>query len=144
MFSRVAVLAGLLLLVAGCTASVGRWTRADYELNAERSRAESGVQPLSPKIYLVADNQRHELLGDGVRLFRTSVADEVTQVAIRPPQLDLFGQDLLHEALSIADGFVLHLGDACDISNTGEFARFAWDMRNAPQGWVMAPGNHDG
>jgi hypothetical protein len=113
-------------------------------LNVEQLRAESGMEPLSSRIYLIADNQRHELLGDGVRIFRMSVADELTQVAIRPPQLDLFGQDLLREALTIADGFVLHLGDACDISNTGEFARFAWDMRRASQGWVMAPGNHDG
>jgi len=138
------LLAALLLLVGGCATSVGRWTRADYELNVEQLPTESGMEPLSSRIYLIADNQRHELLGDGVRIFRTSVADELTQVAIRPPQLDLFGQDLLREALTMADGFVLHLGDACDISNTGEFARFAWDMRRASQGWVMAPGNHDG
>jgi hypothetical protein len=73
-----------------------------------------------------------------------SVSDELTRVAIRPPQLDLFGQDLPNEALTLADGFVPHLGDACDISTTGEFGRFAWDMRKSRHGWVMAPGNHDG
>jgi len=144
MAGRLLLLAALLPLVGGCATSVGRWTRADYELSAKPLRDESRMEPLSSRIYLIGDNQRHELLGDGVRIFRTSVADELTQVAIRPPQLDLFGQDLLHEALTMADGFVLHLGDACDISNTGEFARFAWDMRRASQGWVMAPGNHDG
>ena len=133
----------LCLITAGCASSAGRWQRADYELNTEHSKAKSR-QPLSSKIYLISDNQRHELLGDAVRIFRMSVSDEKTPVAIRPPQLDLFGQDLLREAVSAADGFILHLGDACDVSNTGEFANFAWDMRSAAHGWVMAPGNHDG
>jgi hypothetical protein len=105
---------------------------------------ESELQDLSTRIYLISDNQRHEVLGGGVNWFRSSASDVITKVAIRPPQLDLFGQDLIREALQTIDGFVLHLGDACDISNTGEFGRFAWDMRLAPNGWVMAPGNHDG
>ena len=97
--SRVALLAALLLFAGGCAASTGRWTRADYELSADQLRAESRTEPLSPRIYLIADNQRHELLGDGVRLFRTAVGDRHTPVAIRPPQLDLFGQDPAHGSL---------------------------------------------
>jgi hypothetical protein len=130
--------------VLSACAPQGRWTRADYELSNNQLLPDAGVEDLSAKIYLIADNQRHELLGNDVALFRTSFSDRYTKVAIRPPQLDLFGQDLLIEALAMTDGFILHLGDACDISNTGEFGRFAWDMRLAPQGWVMAPGNHDG
>lgn len=139
----ITVLAAALAVSGGC-AQNGRWTRADYDLGYEQPPHESELQDLSARIYLISDNQRHELLGNGVELFRTSLSDKVTKVAIRPPQLDLFGQDLMGEALAVADGFVLHLGDACDISNTGEFGRFAWDMRRAPHGWVMAPGNHDG
>ncbi|MHC4390810.1 MAG: hypothetical protein ACYS22_05760, partial [Planctomycetota bacterium] len=139
-------------LSAGC-GSQGRWTKDDYQLSYGmpfRDRAgltdliqESELEPLSAKIYLVSDNQRHELLGGPIDFFRTSQTDIGASSAIRPPQLDLFGQDVLTEALTLTDGFVLHLGDACDISNTGEFARFAWDMRPIKDGWVMAPGNHD-
>ena len=141
---RIALLASALAIAGGCATQQGRWTRAEYELSYVPPAAESGLVDVSARIYLVSDNQRHELLGNGVELFRNSIADKYAKVAIRPPQLDHFGQDLLREALAMTDGFVLHLGDACDISNTGEFGRFAWDMRNAPQGWVMAPGNHDG
>ena len=144
MLKRTALLTVVLVVIGGC-AQQGRWTRADYDLSDDRSLHESELEDLSARIYLIADNQRHELLGNGVAIFRNSFSDKyVSEVAIRPPQLDLFGQDLLGEALAMADGFVLHLGDACDISNTGEFGRFTWDMRGARHGWVMAPGNHDG
>jgi hypothetical protein len=142
--ANVAVLVAGVLVVGVAGAQQGRWTRADYELADARTVEKSGLQDLSAKIFLVSDNQRHELLGSGVEIFRTAIADRKAKVAIRPPQLDLFGQDLLVEALAMTDGFVLHLGDACDISNTGEFGSFAWDMRVAPLGWIMAPGNHDG
>ena len=151
--SYVALLAGL-AMISSC-AETGRWTRADYGLGHELPLAVQGSQDLpiqesdltdvSARIYLVSDNQRHELLGGRVDWYRNTASDEiVTQVAIRPPQLDMFGQDLLTEALMMTDGFVLHLGDACDLSNTGEFGLFAWDMRGVKNGWVMAPGNHDG
>mgnify|MGYP001812589868 FL=1 len=141
--SLVALLAGL-AIISSC-AETGRWTRADYGFGHELPVQESDLADVSARIYLVSDNQRHELLGGRVDWYRNTASDEiVTQVAIRPPQLDMFGQDLLTEALMMTDGFVLHLGDACDLSNTGEFGRFAWDMRDVPNGWVMAPGNHDG
>lgn len=143
-----------LMITSGC-AQTGRWTRADYAMGHELPLAVQGVQEISieesdltdvsARIFLVSDNQRHELLGGRVDWYRNTLSDEwVTQVAIRPPQLDMFGQDLLTEALMMTDGFVLHLGDACDLSNTGEFGSFAWDMRGVQNGWVMAPGNHDG
>jgi len=149
----VALLAGI-AIISGC-AQTGRWTRADYDLGYELPLAgpgslstpirDSDLENISARIFLLADNQRHELLGDRLDLYRNAFSDQYgSPAAIRPPQLDLFGQDLLTEALAMTDGFVLHLGDACDISNTGEFGRFAWDMQGAQHGWVMAPGNHDG
>jgi len=151
---RFAALLATVVVVGGCAES-GRWTRADYDLGYELPLAgtsslatpiqESDLTDISARIFLVSDNQRHELLGGRVDWFRNAASDKfVAPVAIRPPQLDLFGQDLLTEALAMTDGFVLHLGDACDLSNTAEFGRFAWDMQGAPHGWVMAPGNHDG
>jgi len=148
-----ALLAGI-VIISGC-AETGRWTRADYELGHELPLAvpsspdtpirASDLTDISARIFLLSDNQRHELLGGRIDWYRNTISDKfVSSVAIRPPQLDLFGQDLLTEALAMTDGFVLHLGDACDLSNTGEFGRFAWDMQGAPHGWVMAPGNHDG
>jgi hypothetical protein len=120
--------------------------RDQFELRDELpSGQEPNLEDLSSRIYLIADNQRREVLGDGIAWMTNSFADaKFSSTAIRPPQLDQFGQDLLAEALGMIDGFVLHLGDAADISTTGEFARFAFDMRRAPFGWVMAPGNHDG
>jgi hypothetical protein len=140
---------------AGCAKDTPTIVPPDYHLSynlplqdrdtLSRPLNPEEVEDLSAKIYLLSDNQRHELLGGGANWFRNSLSDRVVaNVAIRPPQLDLFGQDLIREALGMVDGFVLHLGDACDVSNTGEFGRFAWDMQLAPQGWVMAPGNHDG
>lgn len=146
-------------LLAGCASQSGRWTQDDYHLGygppfmdrqnlsepAQSTETAGGLEPISQRLILVADNQRHELLGSSIFGLRMAIADEqVKEVAIRPPQLDLFGQSLLVEALDRTDGFVLHLGDACDVSNTVEFALFAWDMRAAEDGWVMAPGNHDG
>ena len=152
--TSIALLVGALAAISGCAATVTK-VPADYHLSynlplqdratLSRPLPESELEDLSAKIYLISDNQRHEVLGGGVNWFRNAFSDkEIAAVAIRPPQLDVFGQDLMREALRMIDGFVLHLGDACDISNTGEFGRFAWDMQRAPNGWVMAPGNHDG
>lgn len=143
------------LVGAGCAKDTPTVVPPDYHLSYDlplqdrdtlsRPLNPDQVEDLSAKIYLLSDNQRHELLGGGANWFRNALSDRyVANVAIRPPQLDLFGQDFIREALGLVDGFVLHLGDACDVSNTGEFGRFAWDMRLAPKGWVMAPGNHDG
>jgi hypothetical protein len=151
--ARYAAFIAALAAIGGCAETI-TIPPTDYHLSynlplqdratLSRLLPESELQDVSTKIYLISDNQRHEVLGGGVNWFRSSASDVQTKVAIRPPQLDLFGQDLIREALGTVDGFVLHLGDACDISNTGEFGRFAWDMQHASNGWVMAPGNHDG
>lgn len=100
---------------------------------------------LSRRVILVADNQLHNLYNEPVTLFRTGVADKIVQSAIRPVQLDFYGQDFLKWLLENTRGEpVVHLGDACDFSCTGEFERFSEIMQRAKGGWVMAPGNHDG
>ena len=100
---------------------------------------------ISRRIILVADNQLHNLYNEPVALFRTGAADKVVQSAIRPVQLDLYGQDLLKWILENSQGEpVVHGGDACDFSCTGEFETFWKIMERARGGWVMAPGNHDG
>ncbi len=152
-FIRVACFALLMTLVSGCAQTIIE-IPADYHVSYNLPLQDqatlsdpldaSELTDVSAKIYLISDNQRHELLGGGANWFRNATSDNFVSVSIRPPQLDLFGQDLLREALATTDAFVLHLGDACDVSNTGEFGRFAWDMRGAPHGWAMAPGNHDG
>ena len=153
-FRSITLLIGTLVLIGGCAATVIE-IPADYHVSYNLPLQDqatlsdplqaSELTDLSAKIYVISDNQRHELLGGGANWFRNATSDNlITGVSIRPPQLDLFGQDLMREALATTDGFVLHLGDACDVSNTGEFGRFAWDMRAAPNGWAMAPGNHDG
>jgi hypothetical protein len=148
MSSRRLLLTLLLLVALGSSTGCGprgRWRQSDYRLSYGTPLRNTFTEPLTQNILLVADNQRHDLLGGGVDIFRTEAADRVVAVAIRPPALDHYGQEFLRFAVGEADDrFVVHLGDACNLSTTTEFARFAWDMRRAPVGWVMAPGNHDG
>lgn len=100
---------------------------------------------LSRRVILVADNQLHNLYNEPVTLFRTGAADKIVQSAIRPVQLDFYGQDFLKWLLENSRGEpIVHLGDACDFSCTGEFERFSEIMQRAKGGWVLAPGNHDG
>jgi hypothetical protein len=100
---------------------------------------------LSRRVILVGDNQLHNLYNDPVPLFRTGVADKIVQSAIRPVQLDFYGQDFLRWLVENTRGEpIVHMGDACDFSCTGEFERFSEIMQKAKGGWVMAPGNHDG
>lgn len=118
-------------------------------LSDDPSQPEAGWAPLSERVILIADNQQHDVLGSVAGIYKTLLADELTQVAIRPPELDLFSEDLLRAVIGreqegVARPFFVHLGDACNVSTTSEFARFAWTMRSIQCGWVMAPGNHDG
>ena len=101
---------------------------------------------LSRKVLLFADNQVHHLYGEPF-LQRSVFTDKhVSGTAIRPPQLDLFGQDLFRWALGSQhpDMPVIHLGDALDLACEGEFDEFAAIMKESRRPWAMAPGNHDG
>ena len=114
--------------------------------------SQSGPQEakeISRPVWLVADNQIHNLYGEPIPLLRTGLADQLVEWAIRSIQLDFYGEYLLRwflekKASAYPVHPVIHLGDACDISCTGEFERFLEIMHLAKGSWVMAPGNHDG
>jgi hypothetical protein len=103
-------------------------------------------QVVSRRVVLVADNQLHNLYGEPVPFLRTELANRLVQPAIRPVQLDFYGQDLLRWVVEDQGQFspIVHIGDACDLSCTGEFTKFLDIIRLAKQGWVMVAGNHDG
>ncbi len=100
----------------------------------------------SQRVFLVADNQVHNVYGEPIPVLRTGLVDKIVQSAIRPIQLDFYGQDFLKWLVdSRSQRYpIVHVGDACNLSCTGEFSRFWEIMRRAKKGWVMAPGNHDG
>jgi hypothetical protein len=56
-------------------------------------------QVVSRRIVLVADNQLHNLYGEPVPFLRTELVNRLVQPAIRPVQLDFYGQDLLRWAV---------------------------------------------
>jgi hypothetical protein len=101
---------------------------------------------ISELVFLVADNQLHNVYGEPVQLLRSELADKIVPTAIRPVQLDFYGQDFLKWVVESRGKRyrIVHIGDACDFSCTGEFERFLEIMREAKKGWVMLPGNHDG
>ncbi|MHC4695203.1 MAG: hypothetical protein ACYTFA_00520 [Planctomycetota bacterium] len=103
--------------------------------------------PLSDEIVIVADNQLHNIYSKPVTLYRTAYTDLlVARPSIRSALLDFYGQDALRYVASAKGQLypIVHLGDACDFSCTGEFMSFFKIMQEATEGWVMAPGNHDG
>lgn len=98
---------------------------------------------------LVGDNQFNFYFTDPIVL-RNKAADYISHVAIRPPQLDIFADDLFAWALDThaRDKYVIHLGDATNIACVAEWERFTGVMNAARKtsgmkGWVMLPGNHD-
>lgn len=99
--------------------------------------------PISDRVVLMADNQLHNLYTNGIK-GRTARLGRYIPTAIRPVQLDLFGEHLVEHVINkVDDEFIIHLGDACDLATTGEFTNFVEVMRQAGNGWMMAPGNHD-
>ena len=101
---------------------------------------------ISELVFLVADNQLHNVYGEPVQLLRSGLADKIVPSSIRPVQLDFYGQDFLKWLVESRGKRyrIVHIGDAGDFSCTGEFKRFVEIMRQAKKGWVMSPGNHDG
>ena len=94
----------------------------------------------------IADNQFHNIYG-GSSLFRTWISDSIVNVSIRPPRLDLFAP-LLYEwsvrNFTKRKKFIIHLGDATDVSCKNEWNIFVKKMNGlGKKGWVLAPGNHD-
>ncbi|MFI5297559.1 MAG: metallophosphoesterase family protein [Polyangiales bacterium] len=99
---------------------------------------------------LVADNQTQHLYGDPFWM-RSTTAQEFIHTAVRPVQLDLYGQDLLKWVLRF-DGDaahgphlpMIHLGDAINMSCKVEVESFFRLMQDSRTPWLLAPGNHDG
>lgn len=83
----------------------------------------------------------HATASDGVGFGDTYV----THVAVRPPQMDMWGPTVLRWLLRRHQdvGLVVHLGDAANASCQSEMNRFVTVMGERTQPWVMAPGNHD-
>ena len=103
-------------------------------------------RPASRRVLLIADSQLHHLYGDPIIEGTPLIDRKVSSTAIRPPQLDLFGQELLRWAVDRARGRtpILHLGDALDLACVAEFEQFAAIMSGPGNpSWVMTPGNHD-
>ena len=83
--------------------SSGRWRRSDYRLSHGSPMGDAEWEPVSQRVFLIADNQRHDVLGGDVELYRTGAADRIVPLAIRPPQLDYFGQEFLRLALGFGE-----------------------------------------
>jgi len=138
---RTVPLLGTLFLLAAC-AGPPQSLPPEWEI----LEGDPGGLSVSQPALLIADNQLHNLYADPVELRRTGAANRLVPSAIRPAQLDLYGPSFLEHVVEKQgdDMPVLHLGDACDLSCSGEFARFVAIMRGSRHGWMMAPGNHDG
>jgi hypothetical protein len=110
-----------------------------------RTGDEAEATPESRPVLLVADNQQHYLYGEPVWV-RTAIVDRAVGTAIRAPQLDLFGPDVLAWVLRNHGQKlpVIHLGDGLNVSCVNEYDRFLATMDTAGRDWFMAPGNHDG
>jgi len=97
-------------------------------------------------IFLIADNQFNNIYTDPV-VFRNGYADDLTKVAIRPPQLDIFAHELFQWTVnkySAKDQIVIHLGDALNIACLSEWRRFENSLQNIDMNrFAMVPGNHD-
>jgi hypothetical protein len=119
-------------------------------------RYEKQDTPATGEFWLLADSQLHNVSA-GSAFLRSKLMDKHAPSAIRPPSLDLWSGSVLHTILSeMRSASVLlkpifFLGDATDISCTGEFADFLRTMDSAsgqtsPAGlpWFAVLGNHDG
>ena len=102
------------------------------------------------RMLIISDNQEHLLTGGPLKSFSPMAERLVTSVGLRSPLANVGGRLLMREAINFGKEqgaqFVLHLGDAVDISCENELeAVFNALDNDAPGGmWFMTPGNHDG
>ncbi|MFW6067312.1 MAG: hypothetical protein ACOC97_03170 [Myxococcota bacterium] len=112
-----------------------------HRIDIDESHAD---MPLTVRLLVLADNQQHHLYGEPVWI-QSGLPDRLVRTAVRSPQLDLFGPDVLAWGLRAnRRAPAVHLGDACNLSCTGELDRFLQIIDDHDRGWFMAPGNHDG
>lgn len=97
-------------------------------------------------VIFMADTQTQNLLAPP-HFFRNLFIDNLIEVSVRPPELDLFSPDFVKWTLSeYGEGKkVIFLGDALNIACKNEWTKFRSSMEQfkTHSGWVMAPGNHD-
>lgn len=106
------------------------------------------ISSLGTSIAIIADNQFHLPTGDHYYL-ENMTADKFVDVAVRPPQSNLFGpyafEILLNSINNWNVDLILHLGDAPDISCPQEFSNFLDIISTTSKHpWIFTPGNHDG
>lgn len=111
---------------------------------------EPSQRPAVWKMLIIADNQEHLLTGGPLKSFSPLTERLVTTVGLRSPLANVGGRLLMREALKFGKeqgaDFVLHLGDAVDISCEKEMKSVfrALDEESPGNMWFMTPGNHDG
>ena len=144
--ARAAILGGALL---GSSACGGRNLSSSYAFYMNQPTGAAWT-PAMRYVILVADNQTQHLYGDPFWM-RSELGARAIHTAVRPLQLDLYGQDLLRWVLAYddlansGDGLpIIHLGDGLNFSCEVEMNTFFVNMARAAVPWAMAPGNHDG
>ncbi len=117
-----------------------------FSLYAEVTLKESQEVSNPLDIIFMADTQIHNILAPP-HFYRNLFIDNLLEITIRPPHLDLFSPDILKWTLLKygEDKKVVFLGDALNIACKNEWTKFrqSMDQFNLHSGWVMAPGNHD-
>jgi hypothetical protein len=97
-------------------------------------------------VIFMADTQIHNILAPP-HFYRNIFIDNLLEITVRPPHLDLFSTDFLKWTLSeYGEGKkIIFLGDALNIACKNEWSKFrqSMDKFKTHAGWVMAPGNHD-
>lgn len=96
------------------------------------------------RVLLLADCQLFNVLTNPLP-DRNLSSEAVAETAVRPPQLNMFADDVLAFVLADDHGaeVAIHLGDALDIGCEGEMREFVATMHAGGLPWLMAPGNHD-
>lgn len=117
-----------------------------FSLQAQVNLSESEEVSNPLDIIFMADTQLHNILAPP-HFFRSLFLDNLLELTVRPPHLDLFSPDFLKWTLAkYGEGKkVVFLGDALNIACKNEWVKFRQSMEQFKihSGWVMAPGNHD-
>jgi 3',5'-cyclic AMP phosphodiesterase CpdA len=126
---------------AGCVSNV---LRASTLEPLRRSSKVDRPPSRAADILIVSDSHASNPLAPHRSIANSTVAGErLTHVAVRPPQMDEWGPEVLAWILQRNPGLVLHLGDVSNVACTNEFDRFLAVMEASRRPWVLAPGNHD-
>jgi len=112
------------------------------------------LEPFSPEdpgwnksrpTLLVADCQLFNIFTQP-QAQRNLSSKSMADSAIRPPQLNLFADEVLRWVITEGSQdteVIIHLGDAIDLACEGELRLFLDTMNGGDKPWLLAPGNHD-